>query len=157
MTEVRESTVIELPYHQVLAYLERWLGHEGAAAGSSTLSLRAPLRGVPGIDAALHHDADVSYVVTRDPTSKDRTHLAIALRWTPTGGGPYPAMWGLITLRDAGERSTKVELDGHYSVPFSAAGLAFDKVIGARIASATVSALLLEMRAQVLAFDVSAH
>ena len=157
MTEIRESIAIELPYGHVLANIERWLGQEGAAAGSSTVTLRAPLRGVSGIDATLHHEADVSYVVTRDPTSKDRTRQALAVRWTPTGGGPFPEMWGLITLRDVGKKTTKVELEGHYSAPFGAAGLVFDHVVGARIASATVGALLEEMRAQVIALDASAH
>ena len=75
----------------------------------------------------------------------------LEVSWTPKDGGPYPSFSGTISVAEDAIGWSRIEIDGKYRPPFGVAGAIFDAAIGQRIAQATVSELLAEIKRLLLA------
>ena len=80
-----------------------------------------------------------------DPETRD----AWEIRWVPEPGGMYPAFQGkLLARKNAKDNSTILELSGNYDPPLGTAGVAFDHVVGKKIAGDTAHTLLLNIASE---------
>lgn len=132
MSELLERRVVLCPYNLAQGYLARIVGARAGAPGPLTLTLSLP-------GAELVKEVIVTYDAAVDPMHFDQPwHI----HWKPKAG-PYPEFDGELTVRaDETYASCRLELKGSYRPPGSAAGAAFDRVVGNRIAQATAQGLL---------------
>jgi hypothetical protein len=75
-------------------------------------------------------------------------HRSMHVSWRPKGGGPYPHFAGTLSLGDE-PAGTRITIDGAYEPPGGVAGAAFDVVLGRRMASASLDALLATLKAAI--------
>lgn len=75
----------------------------------------------------------------------------IDLSWSPKDGGPFPTFEGTLSIAEDAVGWSRIEIDGSYRPPFGLVGLAFDAAIGHRIAQATATELLAEIKRLLLA------
>jgi hypothetical protein len=68
------------------------------------------------------------------------------IQWKPHGGGPYPVFRGFLSVEDMGANFCRLNLEGSYEPPLGIVGIAFDAVVGHRIALATARQLLDEIK-----------
>lgn len=140
MTHIYERLFLQCPYVRAREYLRDDL--QAAADGKivRSLPLTAPMTVLPG---TLEKRVLVRYERGNDPLHFDEPWNVY---WTPEGGGPYPDFAGELSVRaDENYRGAVLELRGEYAPPFGPVGRAFDMVVGAKIASATARALLMEI------------
>ena len=134
MSEISESRIVRCPYNLARGYLAQSAGARAAsgAAGSLTLTLS-----IPG--GELVKNVVVTYGSAVDPMHFDEPwHI----HWEPRSG-PYPVFDGELTVRaDETYETSRLELQGTYNPPGGTLGVAFDRVVGKRIAAATAQALL---------------
>ncbi len=137
--------VIDAPHDVVFARLDHIItwgvlndvteaAYEG---GLETLLLRVgPLRNRLGVSKLVR-------VHVWEPVRRGDT-TTIGLRWKATGmaGDLFPVFDADLVLTPAGEERSRLELVGSYRPPLGRAGLALDRVILGRIASATIRAVL---------------
>jgi hypothetical protein len=74
-----------------------------------------------------------------DPIARrDSTHLP--LRWEATGPGSslFPALDADIVITPAGDRGTRLTIDGVYRAPMGTIGAGLDQAVLSRIAAATI-------------------
>jgi hypothetical protein len=78
-----------------------------------------------------------------DPVYRQDT-MTIGLRWEATGAasGFFPVLDADITLRRAGEHTTRLALAGSYRPPMGWFGATLDRTVLHQVAAATVRALL---------------
>ena len=137
MTHIYERLFLHCPYVRARGYLREALESAADRHAVQTLPLSAALAFIPG---TLEKNVLVRYERGSDPLRFDEPWR---VRWTPEGGGPYPDFAGELTVRaDESYRGAILELTGEYVPPLGAVGLAFDIILGARIAAATAKALL---------------
>jgi hypothetical protein len=85
-------------------------------------------------------EVDVTYGRGVDPMHFDQVWT---MTWKPHGGGPYPTFTGALTVRsDEDYTGCILELTGEYEPPMGALGVAFDAIVGSRLAAGTASELL---------------
>jgi len=138
MSEVYEYRVVKCPYKIAREYLEEDVKERARTQAPETLTLRVPLAG-----AGVTKNVIVTFAPATDPMHFDQPW---ALRWTPEGGGPYPDFEGELTVRADEDYITSIlELRGSYLPPGGILGAAFDRTLGAKIASATARSLLADL------------
>lgn len=76
-----------------------------------------------------------------DETDRGRIHDAMLIEWT-AGTRLFPDFHGTLRLRIATVESTLLALEGCYRPPLGRPGLLFDRLVGRRIARATMRELL---------------
>jgi hypothetical protein len=76
-----------------------------------------------------------------DEDESGRAHDQLEITWT-AGTRFFPDFRGTLRLRIASVNETRLTLQGTYSPPFGAPGMVFDRLIGRRIARATMCDLL---------------
>lgn len=76
-----------------------------------------------------------------DEHEPGRAHDALEIAWT-AGTQLFPDFHGTLRLRIASVEETLLTLEGTYVPPFGGFGLVFDRLIGRRIALATMGDLL---------------
>jgi hypothetical protein len=85
-------------------------------------------------------EVDVTYGRGEDPMHFDQVWI---VKWTPHGGGAYPTFTGTLTVRaDEDYTGCILEISGEYEPPLGVLGLAFDAIVGSRLAAGTASELL---------------
>lgn len=141
MSTIYERHAVACPYTLAKGYLAAELGALAESGRAGVLTLRAT---VPG--AALSREVLVTYAAGTDPMHFDQPWR---VHWTPKDGGPYPDFDGELTVRADYDYSDAIlELTGDYRPPGGAIGAAFDRTLGARIASSTATKLLAEIGAR---------
>ena len=93
---------------------------------------------VPQDMAFLHMHVAVRYGHGSDPARFDEVWT---VQWSPQGGGPYPDFDGELAVV-MHEGHAVLQLTGSYVPPLGAAGAAFDRVAGSRIAAVTARSFL---------------
>ena len=143
MSELYERYFLGCPYHLAQQYLANSLRDSAQSGKPGVLTLRATLAGT---DVA--KNVIVTFATGTDPMHFDQPWR---VHWTPEGGGPYPDFDGELTVRADEDYTTAIlELSGENRPPGGALGVAFDRAVGSRFASATVQALLAEIGAHMV-------
>lgn len=142
MTDILVRDTIAYSFERAAAELEHYMNQRRHANGDivATLHLDLSTLGIPGAPA-IGHDVHMQFAPELDKTGP---HYRIA--WHPVPSGPYPSFHGtmrLVPKRDT--RMTTLEVSGSYEPPLGVLGAAFDRVIGRRIAAATLRAFVLEI------------
>ena len=123
------------------AYFHTLVGPEGTAEIRLHLSLP---NFVGHVGFALEHNVLASM---RESTDASGLNTAFAIAWRPEGGGPLPALNGMLTTwADADDERSYLDLDGSYEPPGSLPGALFDAAIGHRIAAATAHEFLIHLK-----------
>lgn len=134
MTRLSERHSVRCPESAARENLNRMLQQ---ASQNELLRLAVP---VPAVSGGLAKDVRVSYARLPGAPAEGESWL---VHWTPEPGGIYPSFEGTIAVRaDGAPGDSVLVLEGRYTPPAGAIGQIFDSVIGARIASATLQALL---------------
>jgi hypothetical protein len=72
---------------------------------------------------------------------------SLAIGWEPLGGGAsLPSFEGTLVAAPETEATCRLTILGGYSPPGGIAGILFDRLIGYRIANATIAALLAQFK-----------
>ena len=118
------------------AFLRRF--EVGPLAG--VVEVQIPLLG-HGRHAVLKNHVRLRLAVHEDPTDTVRHHEALRISWWSESRW-LPNLSGTLRFRVASCAETLLLFDGTYGPPLGVAGTIFDKLIGNRIATATVNELL---------------
>lgn len=70
------------------------------------------------------------------------TEYVMELSWSAKGGGPYPTFIGSLACLPDTATTSRIELEGTYTIPGGIVGKAFDVVVGHRIAVSAAHSLL---------------
>ena len=132
MSTLRDFTTVACPFDEVP---DRLRAHfEG---GTAVLPLRVTF-------GDLKIERDVEIHLTSKPAYPG--YRLLDLTWAPKDGGPYPTFAGTLSVAEDAAGWSRIEIDGTYSPPLGIAGMAFDAVVGHRIAQATATELLAEIK-----------
>jgi hypothetical protein len=137
MGNIREFTTVACPFDEVPDRL--YARFDG---GDTVLPLRLRF-------GDLRVERDVNFHIQTKPAYPGYHLLDVS--WTPKDGGPYPRFSGTLSVAEDGAGWSRIEIDGSYRPPFGIAGAVFDAAVGQRIAQATASELLAELKRQLLA------
>ncbi|MDB5041130.1 MAG: hypothetical protein JWN27_1856 [Candidatus Eremiobacteraeota bacterium] len=132
MGNIREFTTVACPFDEVP---DRLYAHFDG--GDAVLPLRLRF-------GDLRVERDVNFHLQTKPAYPGYRLLDVS--WTPKDGGPYPRFSGTLSVAEDGAGWSRIEIDGSYRPPFGIAGAAFDAAVGQRIAQATASELLAELK-----------
>lgn len=147
MAHIKESLVVQWPSGRVPSYLEWYFDQlSGGEGNKATLELKVPgdVLGVPG-GVTIGRDVTATFAPIGDELNREEQRMSI--RWTPKGGGPFPAFAGVLGLSAEPGRACLLVLEGDYNPPLGAAGDVFDAALGHRIAHATAHELLHRIKA----------
>jgi hypothetical protein len=129
--------IVRCPFSVAHDYAEDWFA--GAARG---IELHVPLRDVaPTRTGHLRRRVRLVAERVRDEHDPGRAHDALEIDWS-AGTRFFPDFRGALRLRIASVETTLLSLEGTYQPPFGAFGAVFDRVVGRRIAQATMRDLL---------------
>jgi hypothetical protein len=109
---------------------------EAAYEGGLDMGLRVgPFGGIPGLSKLVR-------VRFADPVTRNGA-LTLAVRWEAAGpaGELFPVLDADLTLTADGDERTRLRLDGSYRPPLGRTGVALDRVVMGRIATATIRSL----------------
>jgi hypothetical protein len=110
------------------------------AAGA--VELHVPLRDLaPTRGGHLRRRVRLVVERIRDEHDPGRVNDALEIDWA-AGTRFFPDFQGVLRLRIDTVETTRLSLEGTYQPPFSAFGMAFDLLVGRRIARATLRDLL---------------
>ncbi len=132
MSNIREFTTVACPFDEVP---DRLYAHFDG--GDAVLPLRVRF-------GHLTVERDVDFHLKTKPAYPGYRLLDVS--WTPKDGGPYPSFSGTLSVAEDAIGWCRIEIDGSYRPPFGIAGAAFDAAFGQRIAQATASELLAEIK-----------
>jgi hypothetical protein len=136
-SRVAVERVVRCPFSVAHDYAEDFFAD--AAQG---VELHVPLRDLAPTRGG-HLRRPVRLIAERIPDEHERgrAHDALEIDWT-AGTRFFPDFRGHLRLRIDSVETTRLTLEGTYEPPFGRFGLAFDLVIGRRIARATMRDLL---------------
>jgi hypothetical protein len=141
MTHATENTTVDCAFTEATSHLNDFLDSLGARQPDGAV---IPLS-VPVADASVVRD-----IVAKLTDTKTVGRLAIAgITWSAKGGGPYPVFTGTLTLGEASALTSTLTVAGDYAPPGGVVGAAFDAVLGRRMATASLKALLATLKAAI--------
>ena len=127
---VRQAHV-NCPAEAAQVFLERDFELQHSHEQHVTLHVRVPLWG----SLALDKEVDASL---GPPAGSD---CAMRVTWRALQG-PFPRFHGLLRTLPTGPQTAMLEVSGEYEPPGGLLGIMFDRLVGRRIARATVDDLL---------------
>lgn len=140
MTKIIEHERVTCTPQEMEGFLDRFFANLPGTGHDSTLRVRVPLLG----DAAI--EKDVAASVTDLDAGDDECLLAI--KWEPSGGGPYPRFRGILSVRPGQESNAcLIALEGEYDPPGGLLGRLFGRSLGPLIARKTMRDLLERLKA----------
>jgi hypothetical protein len=107
-----------------------------------------PARENGAVQIGLHaHNLERSAVITLTPARRPQDMAPrFAVHWEAEGDGPYPVFDGTLTVEGGDDYDMfRLALDGAYQPPLGIVGVAFDLLIGNRIADQTARELLADI------------
>jgi hypothetical protein len=150
MTPLQEAIDVPLPAAATQDNILRYFASRRREDGTSSISLRVPLRefGLPNA-LDIEHQVEVHVAKQRD---LENINEEIAVSWAPAEDGPYPKFSGrLIVWSEEHPEKSFIELRGEYEPPLGDAGRLFDAAIGKDVAQRTAQAFLADLRDAVIA------
>jgi len=128
---IRESICVDCSRSNAHRYLIEHFARRTAEA--LPILIRVPLA-----DLAL----DREIVVRLSDLPSNVIDHVMHVSWSAKGGGPYPTFFGSLTCLPVTATSSRIEVEGIYTIPGGIAGQAFDAVVGRRIALTAAHSLL---------------
>jgi hypothetical protein len=145
---VRDEITVAEPVARVLFRLQNYLQGGGSAlVASDTTKDQDALMIRAGISMASKQVA----VRTLPPVVKG-LGAEIALSWSATGvtRDLYPSLEATISIEAIDEASTRIRIVGSYLPPLGDVGVVLDRLVGHRIAAATLRSFLVRVEQHVL-------
>ena len=137
MSRIEVSREAAVPFSEAESYADAFFRR--AERG---IEVHVPLRDVvPRLTGKLKKPVQMVFARHTDDLEQGRLHDAMLVEWEAVGTRLFPQFHGTLRLRIAGE-GTYLTLEGAYRPPLGGAGQIFDRVIGRRIARATMRELL---------------
>ncbi len=140
MTQIDGDVVVDCPTGEAAAYLAETFERLGPKGGPAVLALCVPVG-----DVTIAREVIVR--IAQPKAAPGRRVLSVT--WTPKNGGPYPNFSGTLALTDHEPHKCQLTIGGSYGPPGGLAGVAFDAVVGRRMANASLKALLLTLKAAI--------
>jgi len=137
VSRVVVERVARCPFSVAHDYAEEYL-REAEHEVEVRVPLRDLIRSVPG---QAHKAVKLVFALHPDETEGGRGHDAMMIEWH-AGTRLFPDFHGTLRLRIATVESTRLTFEGAYRPPLGQVGVAFDALIGRRIARATMRELL---------------
>ncbi|GAC1565861.1 MAG: hypothetical protein NVS3B17_23490 [Vulcanimicrobiaceae bacterium] len=142
MSNISERTTVHCSVNQAARHLTRYFAARGNSEGDSArVHLRAEVP-IPGVRGGVGLERTAIATLSPSHTPGDMLpHYAVT--WLPEMSGPYPRFAGTLSVAgDEDYDSFDLVLEGSYQPPLGAVGVAFDAVVGHRIAQSTARNLL---------------
>ena len=137
MAQLYQRRYLKCPYNRARTLLAESIADALRSGDGRLLHLTLAFPNVPGVE--IGKDVIVSVKPVPDPMHFDEPWN---LHWQPVSG-LYPVFDGTLAIRaDESYASAILELSGGYEPPLGLAGMAFDAIIGQRIAHETARELL---------------
>jgi hypothetical protein len=137
-SKVVAERVVRCPFSVAHEYADgffRQAAEEGAQVG-------VPLRAlVPTLGGGLRQPVRLEVARRPDPEEPGRAHDAFEVDWTAATRF-FPDYHGRLAIRIESVELSRLTLTGEYRPPFGPLGAIFDRLIGRRIAGATMRDLL---------------
>ena len=131
------ETVARCPFSVAHDYAEDFLRD-----AERSVEVHVPLRDfITGLPGAARAPVKMVFALHPDEAESGRLHDALAIEWH-AGTRLFPLFHGTLRLRIASVDSTRLTFEGAYRPPLGLVGLVFDRVLGRRIARATMRELL---------------
>lgn len=134
MSEIHESISVDVPFENVPELCKTYIGTLHANENGEAV---IPLRVAVG-NLVIERDAMLKVALVREYPGYEIMEIG----WHAREGGPYPAFKGTLSAGQEGLSFCRLDLDGAYEPPGGLAGVAFDAVLGHRIAEETARELL---------------
>jgi hypothetical protein len=145
-TRVRRLTQtvpVKAPSSFALAFMSTYFLERRPQTSGAELALRFPLPKLFVDGLTIEKRVVVQLRSTGGGSGKD----SLAFGWEPQGAGTsLPSFEGTLLAVPEAEATCRLTILGAYTPPGGIAGLFFDRLIGYRIANATVAALLAEFK-----------
>ncbi|MDB5073528.1 MAG: hypothetical protein JWM87_4639 [Candidatus Eremiobacteraeota bacterium] len=138
LSRVVAERVARCPFSVAHEYAEDFFRQAAARGAEVGVRLRDV---VPTLGGRLRQPVQLVSGRRPDEAESGRAHDELEICWT-AGTRFFPDFRGTLRLRIASVDETRLTLEGTYHPPFGAAGLVFDRLIGRRIARATMRDLL---------------
>lgn len=142
MGTLREEIDVKCPPHYLIHHVVRYFMVHRRDQTSGTFSLTVDISkvGLPGKVQA-RHDVRMRYKIAKGANLQDE----IILTWDPDDRF-VPKFAGALSGKRLESGESRLTLGGQYNAPFGPMGAVFDVILGRRIAAATASALLQDMK-----------
>lgn len=142
MSHISERTTVHCGVNQAARHLTRYFAARGNSDGDiARVHLRAEVP-IPGLRGGVRLERTaIASLIPRHALGAMLP--AYAVTWVPESAGPYPRFAGTLSVASSEDYdSFDLVLDGDYEPPLGAVGVAFDAVVGHRIAESTARNLL---------------
>jgi hypothetical protein len=137
ISRVSVDRLVSVPFSIAHDYAEDFF-----RAAERDVEVRVPLRDLFwAMRGRFRRPVRLVFALHPDDTDEGRVHNAMLIEWT-AGTRLFPQFHGTLRLRIDTVESTLLTLEGSYRPPFGPAGLAFDRLLGRRIARSTMRELL---------------
>jgi hypothetical protein len=134
MSEIHQSTTVDVPFTSVPALLKRFVSSlPQSTNGEAIVNLHATIG-----DVGIERDAIIKIVPARRYPGIE----VLEVSWHPREDGPFPTFKGTLCAEQEDVTFCRLDLDGGYVPPGGIVGLAFDELLGHRIAKEVVRELL---------------
>lgn len=146
MSHLEQRLSVACPLAQAARQLKRFFdAHEGSEPDTITLKLGVNVH-VPGSSVPLTLQRGVVATIRAHHLPADMTPR-YSVHWAPAEPGPFPAFEGELVIEGNDDYDTfALRLSGDYTPPGGLLGKGFDAVIGHRVAQATATDLLGEIK-----------
>ena len=139
VSRVEVNLDVAVPFSEAEGYADDFLSD----AERRGFHVHVPLRDLlPHVTGKIRKPVQMVFARHGDELEQGRLHDAMLIEWTATGTRLFPQFHGTLRLRIAGASATRLTLEGAYRPPLGRVGRVFDRVIGRRIARATMRELL---------------
>jgi hypothetical protein len=133
-SHITVAAVAECPFAIAEEYAKEYL--ENAEAGHAEAYVRVPLFWPLASPA---RRVRLTFGIHADVTEPGRSHTQLRLRWS-SGTRLLPNLHGTLAFRIEGTR-TRIVINGCYVPPFGTCGRVFDRIVGRRLATASLNNL----------------
>ena len=139
VSRVEVSRDAAVPFSEAETYAHDFLED----AERSGIEVHVPLRDfLPRVTGKVKKPVKMVFARHGDELEQGRLHDAMLVEWKAVGTRLFPHFHGTLRLRIAGVNATRLTLEGAYRPPLGGFGVGFDRLIGHRIARATMRNLL---------------
>jgi hypothetical protein len=137
ITRIAIERVARVPFSVAHEYAEEFFRE-----AERYVDLRVPLRDLFWLlRGKLHRPVRMVFALHPDEAEDGRQHDAMLVEWQ-AGTRLFPKFHGTLRLRIASVETTRLVLDGAYHPSLGRFGAVFDRILGRRIAYATMTDLL---------------
>jgi len=140
-----QTVPVKAPSSFALAFMSTYFLERGPQTGGAELALRFPLPKLL-IDGLTLEKRVIVHLRYKSGGASE----SLGIGWEPSGDGTsLPSFDGTLVATPETEAACRLTILGGYTPPGGIAGMAFDRLIGFRIANATIAALLAEFKASI--------